>query len=57
MFRGIFNKKLNLSRKGYLGRKKSAKYEIPTEMNTVENYTQHLPFSRINRFFFFQTCR
>ena len=23
--------------------KQSAKYEIPWEMNTVENFTQHLP--------------
>ena len=48
MNRGIFNRKLKSEYKGILGSKKSAKYEIPTELNTVENYTQHLLFSHIN---------
>ena len=35
--RGIFNIKLDLSIKGCIGSKKSIKYAIPGEMNTVEN--------------------
>ena len=31
---------------------KSGSYEVPREMNTVENYTQHLPFPHINYCFF-----
>ena len=27
---------------------KSGSYEVPREMNTVENYTQHLSFTHIN---------
>ena len=33
-------------------RKKSAKYEIPREMNTVTNLTRHLPFGHIKLMFF-----
>ena len=32
--------------------KQSGSYEIPREMNTVENYTQHLSFTHINSCFF-----
>ena len=35
--RGTLNRKLDLSIKGCLGGKKSAKYAIPREINTVEN--------------------
>ena len=31
---------------------KSGSYEVPREMKTVENYTQHLPFPHINYCFF-----
>lgn len=38
-------KKINLRLKGCLGKsKKSLSCEIPREVNTVENKTQHLPF-------------
>ena len=38
-------KKTNLRLKGCLGKsKKSLSCEIPREVNTVENKTQHLPF-------------
>ena len=32
--------------------KQSGSYEITREMNTVENYTQHLSFTHINSCFF-----
>ena len=36
--------------------KKSAKYEIPREMNTtLENLTYHLPFGHIKLMYFSQT--
>ena len=45
---------IELLLKGRLGSKKFASYEIPTEINTVENCTQNLPFRHfIFKFFFF----
>lgn len=31
--------------------KQSGSYEIPREINTVENYTQHLSITDVNSFF------
>ena len=55
--RSIFNRKLNLSIKRMLRKqKKSAKYEIPREMNTtLENLTYHLRFGHIKLMHFSQT--
>lgn len=32
--------------------KQSGSYEIPREINTVENYTQHLSITHVNSCFF-----
>jgi len=48
-----FNRKLNQSVKGCLGSKKSALYDIPREMNSVQNLTQRLPFGHMKPACFF----
>ena len=51
LLQGNRNRKFDLCIKGCLGSKKSASYEIPRALNTVENLNQHLLFKHFKFMF------